>query len=356
MERTQDREEIPRDFTNIYFGSQIGLRSVKYSRYLSCDSENSQATVTGSHPSLVTKELRKTCSEELTILSFHDQKYDGPVTFGSAVMLQSYDGNFLTFNAAGELRLEGKSRGDQGEDVHSDTWITKLAKWYLLDANNVSSRRAVSCFDDVVFKSPFEHHMICESNLVISAQGPAISADTTWKIVKAGVPYMPDWTFTRPSLDQNHLVFSNSRFLSSDYSSSSKKKLAAEKNQLGSMPIYLQEQYLIEDILWAMMSLEGTYIKRKVSKGEGGSQLKKMTYEVEPYLQQPTADVSLLNIAKNILTICSNHDKIRIFINIHSQFEYGRVSHALCSAITQLLREYTLLITQLDSEFNQCTL
>ena len=38
-------------------------------------------------------------------------------------------------------------------------------------------------------------------------------------------------------------------------------------------------------------------------------------------------------------------------MNIHSQFEFGLVSHALCDAIRILLKEYLLLVTQLDTEF-----
>lgn len=39
------------------------------------------------------------------------------------------------------------------------------------------------------------------------------------------------------------------------------------------------------------------------------------------------------------------------FVNIHSQYEYGQVSQALCGAINILLKEYMLLVTQLDTEF-----
>mmetsp|Transcript_55171 Transcript_55171/g.75850 ORF Transcript_55171/g.75850 Transcript_55171/m.75850 type:complete len:124 (+) Transcript_55171:234-605(+) len=41
---------------------------------------------------------------------------------------------------------------------------------------------------------------------------------------------------------------------------------------------------------------------------------------------------------------------------MHSQFEYGLVSHALCGAIKVLLKEYLLLVTQLDTEFMKADL
>lgn len=39
------------------------------------------------------------------------------------------------------------------------------------------------------------------------------------------------------------------------------------------------------------------------------------------------------------------------FINAHVHFEFGLVSHALCDAMRALLKEYLLLVTQLDTEF-----
>ena len=56
-------------------------------------------------------------------------------------------------------------------------------------------------------------------------------------------------------------------------------------------------------------------------------------------------------LVNKILPICYYHDNIEIFINVHSQFEFGSVSQALCSALKSLMREYYLLINQLDSEF-----
>jgi gamma-tubulin complex component 2 len=61
-------------------------------------------------------------------------------------------------------------------------------------------------------------------------------------------------------------------------------------------------------------------------------------------------------LVNKMLPICNNHDTIQEFVNIHSQFEYGLVSHALCGSIRILLKEYLLLVTQLDTEFNNADL
>ena len=57
-----------------------------------------------------------------------------------------------------------------------------------------------------------------------------------------------------------------------------------------------------------------------------------------------------------MLPLCNNHDTILEFVNVHSQFEFGLVSHALCGSIRVLLKEYLLLVTQLDTEFNNADL
>lgn len=56
-------------------------------------------------------------------------------------------------------------------------------------------------------------------------------------------------------------------------------------------------------------------------------------------------------MTNKILPLCTYHDRIEIFINLHSNFEYGLVNQALCCALQSLMREYILLINQLDSEF-----
>jgi len=113
---------------------------------------------------------------------------------------------------------------------------------------------------------------------------------------------------------------------------------------LGSYPLDIQETFLIEDLLYAMTSIEGTYIKWKKKENEYDHTVRLM-YEVEPYLEQTTCDFSLQYLMSKILPICNNHDWVLEFVNIHSQYEYGQVSQALCGAINVLLKEYLLLVT-----------
>ena len=57
-----------------------------------------------------------------------------------------------------------------------------------------------------------------------------------------------------------------------------------EKKNLGLMNIQMQEYVLIEDILYCMMSIEGTYIKKRPDILDKN----KYNYCIEPYLEAPT--------------------------------------------------------------------
>lgn len=92
-----------------------------------------------------------------------------------------------------------------------------------------------------------------------------------------------------------------------------------------------------------MTSIEGTYIRRKLVQLPSGEYRKE--FQVEPYLEQASCDFSLMFLVNKMLPLCNNHDIVREFINVHSQFEYGLVSHALTASMRTLCKEYLLLIT-----------
>ena len=65
-----------------------------------------------------------------------------------------------------------------------------------------------------------------------------------------------------------------------------------EKKPLGSMNIQMQEICLIDDILYVMMSIEGTYIRKKYDTIDK----KRYTYEIEPHLSSPTCGIKNISI------------------------------------------------------------
>jgi len=108
-----------------------------------------------------------------------------------------------------------------------------------------------------------------------------------------------------------------------------------------------QELYLIEDLLYVFMSIDGNYIKRVQSRQN------EEKYEYKLKISDITVghDKSLINLIERILPLCSYHDHLEVFINIHSQFDYGLISQAFCATLKHLLKEYVQLIIQFDIMF-----
>ena len=115
---------------------------------------------------------------------------------------------------------------------------------------------------------------------------------------------------------------------------------------MGTLLPMVQEYQLIEDILFTMMSIEGIYIKRKIDPLDKNHYI----YVIEQSVDNTNCDNSLKQLVNKILPICNYHDRLEIYMNLHSQFDYGLVSQALCAALKNLIREYILLVNQLDNE------
>lgn len=54
-----------------------------------------------------------------------------------------------------------------------------------------------------------------------------------------------------------------------------------------------------------------------------------------------------------LLPICESAVRVREFIRLHSRYEFGLVSHALCAALRKILREFDVLVAQLEATFAQ---
>lgn len=129
-----------------------------------------------------------------------------------------------------------------------------------MDARRITNKDRVTPFHDICLKSPFTHYFQVEANEndKISANGQEINEATMFKVVKAGIPHLPDWLFKRPHLNHNALT---KQFLALSDGLPSVKQTEKPK-PLGSYPLEVQETFLLEDLLMAMTSIEGVYIKR----------------------------------------------------------------------------------------------
>jgi gamma-tubulin complex component 2 len=76
-----------------------------------------------------------------------------------------------------------------------------------------------------------------------------------------------------------------------------------------------------------------------------------MTVVLASALPARHPDTSLLELVNRILPVCSSYYSIQTYIQIHARWEYGLVAHAFASAMRTILKEYLVLIAQLEYQF-----
>ncbi|KAI8361191.1 Spc98 family-domain-containing protein [Mortierella sp. GBAus27b] len=117
----------------------------------------------------------------------------------------------------------------------------------------------------------------------------------------------------------------------------------------GDLSLRLQESAIIEDLLFAMMGIEGVYITMarlpKLPRDQNAK------YIHRKFKTDESLDPSLRDLVSKILPLASIYMSLEAFTEQHSQFEYGFVNHGLCAAIRSLLKEYLILIAQLEHQF-----
>ena len=90
-----------------------------------------------------------------------------------------------------------------------------------------------------------------------------------------------------------------------------------------------------------MQGCSGRYIVTKQLKDD-----QKRSFDIDH-----TLDVSLQSLLNRILPICSHYSLVCRFIEEHSKFKHGTVNQALAAAMRRLIREYVLIVAQLEYQF-----
>ncbi|KAG0340854.1 hypothetical protein BG004_006256 [Podila humilis] len=141
----------------------------------------------------------------------------------------------------------------------------------------------------------------------------------------------------------------NSRMASKSHIELDKTAKHHQSQHVRAMDLKTQEKAIIEDILFTMMGIEGEYIT--IMRGSINRQHHEEEYVHKEFKPDASLDPSLQDLASRILPLASIFLSLEAFVELHSRFEYGFVSHALCAAIRVLLKEYLILIAQLETQF-----
>lgn len=108
-----------------------------------------------------------------------------------------------------------------------------------------------------------------------------------------------------------------------------------------------QEAAILEDLLFVFMGYEGQYIHYHSSYDPTveKDRLVGPSFQIAPGLDPTLKDLTL-----SMLKMATHYSALEAFVEVQSRAEYGAVSHALCAAIRKILKDYLILIAQLENQ------
>ena len=194
--------------------------------------------------------------------------------------------------------------------------------------------------------------------LSTALEGQASTEAATWHVVVAGTPFLPPWTVQRAYLTGRFLLKPQRgkpplRVVEALFGSQS-SEIAAGPPALRTLPVALQEQLVLDDLLSACMGLEGKYIKMVpraplVTLAGPFAGLGDAAF----VLEAGSIDRSLASLTERMLPMGGALVAVKAFIEAKSRHEHGLVAHALASAVKVLVKEYLVLVAQLEHQHRQ---
>ncbi|KAF5282164.1 hypothetical protein FQR65_LT02861 [Abscondita terminalis] len=145
-------------------------------------------------------------------------------------------------------------------------------------------------------------------------------------LTSSSVATVTSWVQRRPSM-------------SWDFSSIT---LTTSKMQLENIPDISQENILMKDLLNILIGLPGCYIEPLKLRDQ---------YAPREFSLCDAIDPSLKDLLKQILPLASHYSIVQRFVEEKMRFEFGQVCNALAECMNSLIVEYTLFITQMETEF-----
>ncbi|KZS97042.1 gamma-tubulin complex, DGRIP84/SPC97 component [Sistotremastrum niveocremeum HHB9708] len=122
------------------------------------------------------------------------------------------------------------------------------------------------------------------------------------------------------------------------------------KDNLSECSLELQEAIILEDLLSVLMGIEGTHIT--FHEGYAPEDADEESLLAGPqFVVDPKLNPSLRDLVERTLPLATHYSSIKAFIELRSSLEFGLVNHALCAALRDMVKEYQVLLAQLESAF-----
>ncbi|KAK0255696.1 hypothetical protein B0A54_11011 [Friedmanniomyces endolithicus] len=116
---------------------------------------------------------------------------------------------------------------------------------------------------------------------------------------------------------------------------------------LAGLDLQRQEAALIEDLLFVLMGVEGQYVRFV----ESYNPLDEKSRYVGPAFKIALGlDPSLRDLTNGMLKTATQFAALEVFVETMGREECGTVNHALCAAMRKLLKDYLILIAQLEHQ------
>uniref|UniRef100_A0A2P2L6I0 Gamma-tubulin complex component n=1 Tax=Rhizophora mucronata TaxID=61149 RepID=A0A2P2L6I0_RHIMU len=156
-------------------------------------------------------------------------------------------------------------------------------------------------------------------------------------------PSTPRWNVERPFLTgrfhqelKSTSRFADAKALPLDFFSAGLGKA------IGCYDAAVQELIVIDDLMSALVGIEGRYIFIKRVHGKEDD----ITFHVDASM-----DLALQEFARRMFPLCKSYLVIDQFVESRSQFKNGLVNHAFAAALKALLLDYQAMVAQLEHQF-----
>ncbi|XP_048225999.1 gamma-tubulin complex component 2 isoform X1 [Ricinus communis] len=154
-------------------------------------------------------------------------------------------------------------------------------------------------------------------------------------------PSTPRWNVERPFLTGRFRQETKATSRLTDSKGFSFSTPGLDK-AIGCYDAAVQELIVIDDLMSALVGIEGRYISIKRVHGKEDD----ITFQLDASM-----DLALQELAKRMFPLCESYLLIDQFIESRSQFKNGVVNHAFAAALRALLLDYQAMVAQLEHQF-----
>lgn len=322
------------------------------------------------------------------------REFEGPVKYGAILAIKSpaskerllglRDGNKLGFwrHVIGQ--------GEKWQILKANTGLASSSgPSHYLGSEDMSARGKYVRVGDSLLIQTFKSDHFLSLNEGSTLEPKLIYKERTglgselWQIEVFGAVPLPSWYQNRPYLSGKYLVMPPALrtpapevearvFPKSVNNNASFLQHTAQNslNPLNEFHVSEQHYVLMRELLLLLSGIEGNYIRVAAAATSAGLNVSakasqaSRTYTVPEISHLPkvmdvkliididSADRSSATQVTQLLSICESVIKTRDFIKQHSRYEYGFVSHAMCSAIKAVMRDFDILVCQLEHLLN----